>query len=192
MRAPEKWHRVERLVPTDHVARRGLALSFGDNPVLNANLLPCVRIGPTCDVACRKNPRNAGPQIPVDGDAAVQRNPRLFRKSDRRPYADTHDDQVCIERLIRFKNNLMVRERPYFAGQVELNAMFLVEPPDHRADLASQNPLHRYPVGRDHIHMHMVPRWVGDTNFMTTIASVRVLPEALSESFAKLRASWPE
>ena len=51
----------------------------------------------------------------------------------------------------------MVRERPYFAGQVELNAMFLVEPPDHRADLASQNPLHRYPVGRDHIHMH-IPR----------------------------------
>jgi len=43
-----------------------------------------------------------------------------------------------------------------------------------------------------HLHFHVLPRWVGDTNFMTTIASVRVLPEALSESFAKLRASWPE
>jgi ATP adenylyltransferase len=42
-----------------------------------------------------------------------------------------------------------------------------------------------------HLHFHVVPRWVGDTNFMTTVASVRVLPEALSESFKKLRASWP-
>jgi ATP adenylyltransferase len=43
-----------------------------------------------------------------------------------------------------------------------------------------------------HLHFHVLPRWIGDTNFMTTIASVRVLPEALSESFRKLRASWPE
>jgi hypothetical protein len=96
----EKRNGVKRLVPTNHVTRRGLALSLGDNPVLDANLLPCVRIGPTCDVACRKNPRNAGPQILVDGDAAVEGNPRLFRKSERRPYADAHDNQVCIERLV--------------------------------------------------------------------------------------------
>lgn len=42
-----------------------------------------------------------------------------------------------------------------------------------------------------HLHFHVLPRWVGDTNFMTTVASVRVLPEALSESFVKLRAAWP-
>ena len=47
----------------------------------------------------------------------------------------------------------MVRERPYFAGQVKLDAMFLVEPPDQRANLASQNPLHRYSARRDHIHI---------------------------------------
>jgi hypothetical protein len=99
VRAPEKRHGIEQLIPTDHVTRRGLALSFGDNPVLDANLLPCVRIGPTCDVACRKDPRNASPQIPVDGAAAVQRNPRLFRKSERRPYADTYDNQFRIDRL---------------------------------------------------------------------------------------------
>ena len=49
----------------------------------------------------------------------------------------------------------MVRERPHFAWQVELDTMFLVDPPDHRADLAPQNPLHRYSAGRYHIHVHI-------------------------------------
>jgi len=41
-----------------------------------------------------------------------------------------------------------------------------------------------------HFHMHVVPRWFGDTNFMTSVANARVLPEALDASAAKLRASW--
>ena len=44
---------------------------------------------------------------------------------------------------------------PHFARQVELDAMFLVEPPDHRANLAPQKPFHRYSAGRDHIDMHI-------------------------------------
>jgi ATP adenylyltransferase len=43
----------------------------------------------------------------------------------------------------------------------------------------------------DHLHFHVVPRWVGDTNFMTTVASVRVLPEALQESWRRIVAAWP-
>jgi ATP adenylyltransferase len=39
-----------------------------------------------------------------------------------------------------------------------------------------------------HIHMHVLPRWVGDTNFMTTVAESRVLPEALEETWRKIRA----
>lgn len=42
-----------------------------------------------------------------------------------------------------------------------------------------------------HVHLHVLPRWVGDTNFMTTVAATRVLPEALPESWRKLRAAWP-
>jgi len=40
-----------------------------------------------------------------------------------------------------------------------------------------------------HIHMHILPRWVGDTNFMTTVAETRVLPEALEETWRKIRAA---
>jgi ATP adenylyltransferase len=39
----------------------------------------------------------------------------------------------------------------------------------------------------DHLHLHIVPRWRGDTSFMTVNAEVRVLPEELGETCAKLR-----
>lgn len=42
-----------------------------------------------------------------------------------------------------------------------------------------------------HFHMHVVPRWTGDTNFMTSVANARVLPETLDRSAEKLRAAWP-
>jgi ATP adenylyltransferase len=44
----------------------------------------------------------------------------------------------------------------------------------------------------EHLHVHVVPRWVGDGNFMTAIANTRTLPEALGDTAAKLRAAWPQ
>jgi len=43
----------------------------------------------------------------------------------------------------------------------------------------------------EHLHVHVVPRWIGDGNFMTAIANTRTLPEALSDTAARMRASWP-
>jgi ATP adenylyltransferase len=43
----------------------------------------------------------------------------------------------------------------------------------------------------DHVHLHVVPRWAGDTNFMPVLADVKVLPEHLLETRAKLAAAWP-
>lgn len=42
-----------------------------------------------------------------------------------------------------------------------------------------------------HLHVHCLPRWHGDTNFMTAVAETRVLPESLDESWRKLAAAWP-
>ena len=42
-----------------------------------------------------------------------------------------------------------------------------------------------------HLHAHALPRWVGDTSFVTSVASLRVMPEPLTETWAKLRAAWP-
>ena len=42
-----------------------------------------------------------------------------------------------------------------------------------------------------HMHMHVVPRWSGDTNFMSVTAETKVLPEALSVTRLKLSQAWP-
>src|SRR4029079_9479982 len=42
----------------------------------------------------------------------------------------------------------------------------------------------------DHVHLHLVPRWTGDTNFMPVLANVKVLPEHLVETRRKLAEAW--
>ena len=43
----------------------------------------------------------------------------------------------------------------------------------------------------DHVHLHVVPRWSGDTNFMPVLADVKVLPEHLAATRLKLASAWP-
>lgn len=45
---------------------------------------------------------------------------------------------------------------------------------------------------KEHVHIHIVPRWAGDTNFMSAVGEVRVLPESLESTFARVKKGFEE
>jgi ATP adenylyltransferase len=134
-------------------------------------------------ILCEKP--KAGPAHHLENLILVAR-PRAFVMMNRYPYTNGH---------------LLVTPYPHVASPAALTAE------DHGAlwDLvrdsieALRRALHPEGVNvginlglcagagiEDHLHVHIVPRWTGDTNFMSVIADVRVMPEYLRDTYARL------
>src|SRR5207247_7171991 len=91
--APEERHDRAGHPLAEHVLRGDLTLALGHDPVLDAQLLPRVAIGPTRDVARRKHAGRARLEEFVDEHAAIARDAGLLRYLDARRHADAGDDR---------------------------------------------------------------------------------------------------
>ncbi|HZR92075.1 MAG TPA: HIT domain-containing protein [Gaiellaceae bacterium] len=132
--------------------------------------------------------------------------------------ADGGDDEDClvvrrgVEALVILNKypyasgHLLVAPRRHLADFADLSADEVVEV--HRlaasgmAALAEVYAPQGYNLGWnlgriagagvvDHVHMHVVPRWAGDTNFMPVLADVKVLPEHVEVTRRRLASAWP-
>ena len=129
--------------------------------------------------------------LPDDEGLVVHRGERVFALLNRFPYASGH---------------LMIAPIRHVGELTELEDDEVLELHRHAgralAALAETYGPQGYNLGWnlgriagagvvDHVHLHVVPRWAGDTNFMPVLADVKVLPEHLSEARAKLAGAWP-
>lgn len=85
------------------------------------------------------------------------------------------DESVAAEMMVYARKAEQVLEKAYRPGGINLG-MNLGEAAGAGIE--------------QHIHLHVLPRWQGDANFMTTVAGTRVLPELLEDTYAKLRTAF--
>jgi ATP adenylyltransferase len=120
-------------------------------------------------------------------DLVLARNAHALLMLNRYPYASAHLMAAVVRHAGQF-HELSAEERADLLELVALAERALA------AEYAPHGVNYGLNVGRvagagfpGHLHLHMVPRWNGDTNFMPAIAQTRVLPEALVETWSRLR-----
>ncbi len=117
----------------------------------------------------------------------VQRGTRAFVILNRYPYTSGHVMVVPF----RHKPNLEELDAPERAELIELTSRTTaVLRQIYRTDAFNIGLNIGEAAGagvKEHVHIHVVPRWIGDSNFMSTLASTRVLPETLDDTWARVR-----
>lgn len=122
-------------------------------------------------------------------DLVLVRNTHAMLMLNRYPYNPAHL-MVAMQRHVAQFRDLTAAERVDLLDLVALAENAL------EAEYGPQGVNYGLNVGKvsgagfpGHMHVHMVPRWNGDTNFMPTVAETRVLPESLTQTWRRLRAA---
>jgi ATP adenylyltransferase len=120
-------------------------------------------------------------------DLVLARTPHALLMLNRFPYNPAHL-MVAVKRHAAQFHELDAAERAELLDLTALAERALA------AEYAPQGINYGLNVGRiagagfpGHLHLHLVPRWDGDTNFMSTVAETRVLPESLGRTWERLR-----
>ena len=132
-----------------------------------------------------------GSGLPDDETYIVHRGPTCFVVLNAYPYTNGHV-LVLPNRAVPELEGLTEDEHTELWGLVRTSVGAIREA--YRCDGVNVGMNLGRAAGAgvpDHLHVHVLPRWNGDTNFMTAVAEVRVLTESLRESYDKLRAAWP-
>ena len=128
----------------------------------------------------------------VDGpeNLIVHRGPKAFVMLNRFPYTSGHLMIVPYEH----KPSLELLETSSRADIMDLSARAievlnaLYSPQGYNLGMNIGNA-----AGAgisEHVHLHVVPRWVGDTNFMSAVSQTRVLPELLEDTYQRVCEAW--
>lgn len=121
----------------------------------------------------------------------VERTPLAFTVMNAFPYTTGHVMVAPVRHVGELEDLTPGEAAAVFAGvQRAVRAMKAVLRPDGLNIGANLGRVAGAGVP-DHFHVHALPRWSGDTNFMTTVAETRVLPEDLRTTWTKLREGWP-
>jgi len=120
-------------------------------------------------------------------DLVLARRPHGVLLLNRYPYASGHV-MVAVRRHAAQFRDLVPAERDDVLDLVAIAERAL------EAEYAPHGINYGLNVGKvagagfpGHLHLHLVPRWNGDTNFMPAVAQTRVLPEALADTWSRLR-----
>jgi ATP adenylyltransferase len=109
---------------------------------------------------------------------------------NRYPYTGGHL-MVCPYRHIAQLADLTREERIELMDLTERSVRILTAEMKPQGFNVGYNLGHAAGAGlRDHLHQHIVPRWVGDTNFMPVLADVTVVPQALDDLYARLKPAF--
>ena len=129
-------------------------------------------------------------QADSPGNLIVARGPRTFVILNRFPYTSGHlmivpvDHQPSLEKLDA-ASRLDIMDLSARAIEV-LNVLYT--PQGYNLGMNIGNAAGAGIT--EHVHLHVVPRWVGDTNFMSTLAETRVLPETLADTWNRIRVGF--